>query len=56
MSGNRMDSPPVSGCGALQKLRLIKQACFLQTAAHTAPALDSATGGGQARGHTEHRS
>ena len=34
MFGNRMDGPPVSGCGALQKLRLIKQACFLQTAAH----------------------
>ena len=39
MSGNRMDSPPVSGCGALQKLRLIRQACFSQTAAHTAPSL-----------------
>ena len=37
--GHRMDGPPVSGCCALQKLRLIKQACFLQTAAHTAPSL-----------------
>ena len=26
--------PPVSGCGALKKLRLAKQARFLQTAAH----------------------
>ena len=36
--------------GARQKLRLTKQACFLPTIAHTALALGSATGGGQARG------
>jgi len=41
------DSPV---CGARQKLRLTAQARFLPTAAHTAPALASATGGGQARG------
>ena len=45
-----------SCCGARQKLRLTKQARFLPTAAHAALALDSATGGGQARGHPEHRS
>ena len=28
-----VDGPPVSGCGALRKHRLTKQACFLQTAA-----------------------
>ena len=36
-------------CGARRKLRLTKQACFLPTTALTALALDSATGGGQAR-------
>ena len=40
----------LSVCGARQPLRLTKQACVLPTAAHTALALDSATGGGQARG------
>ena len=34
-----VDSPPVSGCGALRKRRLSKQARFLQTAALAAPSL-----------------
>ena len=42
------DSFPV--CGTRQLLRPAKRACILPTAAHTALALDSATGGGQARG------
>ena len=36
---NSWTGPPVSVCGALQKLRLTEQACFMQTAAHAAPAL-----------------
>ena len=46
----------LSVCGARQPLRLTKQACVLPTAAHTALALDSATGGGQARGPPFRRS
>ena len=33
------EGPPVSVCGARQKLRLTKQACFLPTAALAAPSL-----------------
>ena len=41
--------PSLSVCGTRQKLRLSKQARFLPTTAHTALALDSATGSGQVR-------
>ena len=43
--------PSLSVCGTRQKLRLSKQARFLPTTAHTALALDSATGSGQVRVH-----
>ena len=41
--------PSLTVCGTRQKLRLSKQARFLPTTAHTALALDSATGSGQVR-------
>jgi len=47
VTGHLRPSPSV--CGSRQKLRMIRHACFCPTTAHTALALDSATGGGQAR-------
>ena len=42
-----------SVCGTRQKFRLTEQTHFMPTTAHSAPSLDSATGGGKAQVHTE---